>query len=352
MNVANLKEGIEIKNYPELCKVLEMPKKAGNSKKSQLKELERFVNFQQIGHSFLIKEIYATAKEKVDNRGKTSVYGDMIQLLVMDYLIESNSDTTVITRNQLLKHIHMINENYSYCSANVPSFSTYADIDEQIVYDFFNTTNNNFKSALEIALKNLRDKALIIYDTVTSVAFEQGHRVATEDERKLIVKIEKKILNELDFERLSQVRASSKWKLFQSKVSDFLKENSDILYYYTSYEITVNREHIEKDYKKLLQLALDEAEREKQKNELNAMVCKRIEANAIARKELTNSKMKRVRAQKNYIADNKKLIEILIDNDFDESIVAKVEEIKRNKGITEKFLQQLANEFGESERFN
>ena len=68
MNIENLEEGMEVKNYKELCKLLEMPVKTSNSKKSQMKELERYVDFEQKGQKIIIQEIYSQPKEKVDNR--------------------------------------------------------------------------------------------------------------------------------------------------------------------------------------------------------------------------------------------------------------------------------------------
>ena len=39
MNIENLKEGMVVKNYKELCKLLEIEPKISNSKKAQLKEM-------------------------------------------------------------------------------------------------------------------------------------------------------------------------------------------------------------------------------------------------------------------------------------------------------------------------
>ncbi|MGU8679075.1 hypothetical protein ACV3Q3_13030 [Clostridium perfringens] len=74
MEIENLTEGMEIKNYKELCSVLNIKTKAGNSKKSQLKELERYCNYIKEGNRFIIKEIYKDPKIKEDGR-KTNNLG-------------------------------------------------------------------------------------------------------------------------------------------------------------------------------------------------------------------------------------------------------------------------------------
>lgn len=68
MNIDNLKEGMIIKNYKELCKVLKIKPTGGSSKKAQLKELAMFVDYEKQGIKYLINEIYAFPKEKEDKR--------------------------------------------------------------------------------------------------------------------------------------------------------------------------------------------------------------------------------------------------------------------------------------------
>ena len=74
MRVENLHEGQIIKNYKELCDILEIkPRKSGsNSYKSQLKEFNRYFQFEKQGHKYIISKIYDNPKEKVDKRSKNS----------------------------------------------------------------------------------------------------------------------------------------------------------------------------------------------------------------------------------------------------------------------------------------
>lgn len=69
MNVDNLEVGMVLKNYKELCKVLGISSTGGNTKKKYIKELKRYVKYHQEGYKFIIDEIYAKPKEKIDNRG-------------------------------------------------------------------------------------------------------------------------------------------------------------------------------------------------------------------------------------------------------------------------------------------
>ena len=58
MRIDKLKKGMIIKNYKELCKLLEIEEKEGNSKNAQFKEMARFFRHKKIGYKLKIMEIY------------------------------------------------------------------------------------------------------------------------------------------------------------------------------------------------------------------------------------------------------------------------------------------------------
>lgn len=336
MQVENLEVGQVVKNYKVMCRLLEEDVKT--NKKGQLEDWQRYIVWRKSGNSFIIEEIFDNPLQKIDNRGKGSVFGDMIQILIMDYLIESKKPSVVITRNKLLNHIKMINKNFSYCSENVPQLSKYIDIEEKIIYDFYNSSIGNFKRTVETALNNLRDKSLIMYEQVTTVCIkDQYHRVADEEEKQIILKCEKEILNSMGFTEISKVRVSSKWLIFKSKLSKLLQEKSDIQYFYISYRITVNEEYIYEEYEDLLALTLNELDRKEYKNELNATAIERLTLNAEKRKEkaFNSGKMSKYRMRESYIGDINKLIYLLIDSGanyiIDDVANIKKEEEKRRK---------------------
>ena len=59
INISNLKEGQIIKNYKELCNVLEINKATNTTyKNKQLEELSLYCNFERKGNKYIIKEKY------------------------------------------------------------------------------------------------------------------------------------------------------------------------------------------------------------------------------------------------------------------------------------------------------
>ena len=70
MKIENLKVGQIIKNYKELCNILEIKVSAGNSKKKQLNELERYCKYHKDKNKFIIDGIYDTPLPKINNNFK------------------------------------------------------------------------------------------------------------------------------------------------------------------------------------------------------------------------------------------------------------------------------------------
>jgi hypothetical protein len=59
-----LKEGMKIKNYKQLCELIEEEVKGGNSKILQIKEIERYVCLKKRGIKYTVQEIYETPRPK------------------------------------------------------------------------------------------------------------------------------------------------------------------------------------------------------------------------------------------------------------------------------------------------
>lgn len=321
MNIENISAGQIFKNYKELCLELEEEVKAGDSKKAHLAELARYCNFEKVGHRIKIKEIYDIPIEKVENRGRSesrNIYGKLIQLLITDLLAKYKGHLS-ISRSMLLRSISMVNSNYSICGENISKLSRYIDAEEAVVYDFYNTSNSNFKNAIETALNNLMDKRIIIYDRVTKVR-EQGSvltRLATQSEKTLIAATEKKLLEELGYEKMSQVRCSKHWKTFKIRARQYLHQESNLDYYFMAYDITINDEYIKEERNNTLNLLLEQAQRTEYRDELNETVYLQLIDNAEKRKvkaSTIDTKMSKTRRNFTYIEHIKKLITLLIDS--------------------------------------
>ena len=91
INVSNISVGQTFKNYKELCNALGEQVKGGDAKKAQLKNWERYFDYEKDGHKFIIKEIYSEPKSKNDQRSlgnNVAFYIDYIEILLLNLFAE------------------------------------------------------------------------------------------------------------------------------------------------------------------------------------------------------------------------------------------------------------------------
>ena len=285
MKIENLKVGQIVKNYKELCEILnvEARKSGSNSHKAQLKDFNRYFEFEKQGHKYIIKNIYDKPKDKIDNRsnnigGNNTVFADDIEKLILNILASSKDDTVTIARGQLYKALSMCNENYLLGRSNISKLSEIIEIPKASIYEFYDNNSSKLRDTVERNLRRLRSRALITWKNTTTVAVteidielnELGepiydkrtksirhkvktiHRLADKFEEKLILKYEEETLKEMGIDTIQKVFLLGKWKYFKQQVENKLRENdTNIDYYYDSYTITFNNDSVKNYVKRL-----------------------------------------------------------------------------------------------------
>lgn len=350
MKTEKLYEGQTFKNYKELCLELEMEiKKSVDTKNAQFKELARYCKINKIGHKITIEEVYENPLPKIDNRGKDSIYGNLVQLLIADLLAQCDGHIS-ISRSKLMLTIGMVNCNYSECRELVQKLAKYTNIDEKVIYDFYNTSTSSFKSVIETALKSLMDKRVIMYNKVIKVSDKDKYstRAATEKELNLIMDIEKSTLEELGYKQISSVRVSKDWSKFKVKTKQLLQERSDIDFYFTAYDITIHEKYIIEERNELINLLLEQIKRQNSKDELNQLIYANLLLNAQKRHEkaFTSKKMGRVRIAKSYIENFEQLANLLIDKNTP-NVIHKIKAIQIEEDIfTPEMIEEMDRLFG------
>jgi hypothetical protein len=347
MNIEKIYVGQTFKNYKEMCVELEMEiKNSTNSKNSQYKELERFCIYRKSGHKIIIEEVYEHPLPKIDNN---SIYGTLIQLLITDLLAQCKGQIS-ISRSKLMLSIGMVNCNYSECRELVQKLAKYTDIDEKVIYDFYNTSTSSFKSLIETALKSLMDKRVIMYNKIIKVSDKDKYstRTATEKELNLIMDIERSILDELGYKQISSVRVSKDWKKFRLKSKQLLQENSDIDFYFTAYDITIHEKYIVEERNELMNLLLEKAKRQESKDELNQLIFANLLLNAQKRHEkaFTSKKMGKVRMVNTYLENFQQLANLLIDKNTP-NLIHKIKAVEIEEDIfTPEMIEEMDRLFG------
>lgn len=332
MNIDKLKEHQIIRNYKELCNILGVKVCNGRSKTFQLKEFERYFKYHKVANCYIIDEIYDLTKEKEDKRkdirkvSNNNKYSKHIQGLIIDLLAQSKDERVCLSVGTLLDKLGMVNDNYLVGRQNIPKLSEVINVPEENCYDFYNYTQRNLKTKLESALNGLRRRALVMwttevvlcikvpdattndYDTIqlndeakgkytgsTVVNYKTEHRKATRSEKRMVLRAENEVLEELGFYTLQGIFLAGGWKIFKEKVHKKLWEAGNIEYYYTAFEIVYNYDHIYEELSEEDKIAIKTLENEERLNKqqiLNEDICKNTIRNAKTRATRTKNKVK------------------------------------------------------------
>lgn len=280
MNIDNLQIKQTIKNYKELCDLLDWKISAGDSKKSQLKELERYCKYHKEGNKFIIDEIHNEPKDKQDNRknnkGKSADYIDDLALrLLGEFLTKGKDNNLTIGKSVLLRDVGLVNSNYSYCKQRQEKLANYLDIDKETIYDYYNSVDSMVVNNLERALKNLSNEKIIDLDTTTIVCKnkllgvnykhetyidefdEEIERIipianadiiyeeVTLEEHEIILKVEGETLDKMKVRRVTDLFATGRIKEYYNECyKQIRRELSDFNYYFKAYKITYNYDRI------------------------------------------------------------------------------------------------------------
>jgi len=262
MVMQNFIEGQTIKNYKELCKILEIPVKAGDSKKAQLKELERYCKYKKDGNKFVIEEIYNEAKEKVDNRGGNhNIFGKYIDQLLLDLFsnIKTNNKVKCFTADSLARTLGIINNNYLIAANNKNKFFWWfyheneaENINKTATLDFFKIIREKTKSAIRSSLKRLEKAGHIEYREDYIIFYRNIIRAVNDAERKIIINIENELLQEFETTKFQLQFHDSIRIEYYGKLQERVRMQFNEIFHinltnlYKGYEITLKSRDIKK----------------------------------------------------------------------------------------------------------
>ncbi|WP_047155168.1 hypothetical protein [Aneurinibacillus tyrosinisolvens] len=383
MNLQNICAGDIVKNYKELCALLGQTDRTGNSKKSQIAEWERHFKYSKSGNKFVIEEIYETPLEKEENRGGANrilPHADRMDRVLM-YILnkEETNGELFLTRNTLLKEMNMINGNYKFCDRNVKKVSTYLNIEEAIIEEFFVSTKRTFTSNIESMLNRLSSGSFLFWSKVKTVCVadaqvkrdksdklkiekrkvfdeygnmdveilvnglptgQKSFRAATDEEIEIILTVEGEVLDSMDFKDKQEVVQHGKWDEFIDQVNDILFERANIVFYYNSYKIIRNKARLQREVdENLEQWIQDEKEFTFEAISLNGNVATQMFNNLENRqkkaiKELAEGRMKsktKMRLSEDYLTHYGMLIDAFLNWGYQDIIREVRETVVKDK---------------------
>lgn len=368
MKIENLKSGMFLKNYKELCKVLEIETTGGNKKQSQLKELERHVKYHKEGNRFVIDEIYKEVKEKMDKRfdGNNTQYADDIEYLILTLLDKfkiSKDEKVGFSKNLLYSYCGLSNENYRLAKGNTLKFSQMIDMPVQTINECFEYTNNRMLKTLQRTLNRMNKQSFITWSNgYNMVMLDENNepylKVATTDDEKDILLIERSIMSEMltNTKRPNKrlIFISGKWDSFKSKTNAELKKiYPNLCYYYDSISFNYNNKDIKcalDQYKNGTKTDIKNKVNDKFSKSLDGTIKRRHEK---AKKEGLNSLLDNYKRSDEYPKEQGKIKNVLIKRDS-----KKIKEFKgeynktKVKSLQKTFYDKYSDETYEQLNFN
>lgn len=259
----NLTEGQTIKNYKELCSTLNMHQSTGATKKRQLENLRRYLEYEKSGQKFIITKIYDIPIEKKDNRiiGNRQIYVKYIETILLNYFINQNKTECNFRKKELWKMLGMINENFLLYDSDTLPIEKLQEYDGKItqwqINDFFNRVYPKLIQIAESALKNLAKRKLIIWKEVIVACYTHptyGTRMYFEvkdsEDLENILKIEYESLHELDCNNIQELffnkNKAANYKAYANIRNEKLNRKFGWNFIFKRYSIVCNREYLER----------------------------------------------------------------------------------------------------------
>lgn len=289
MNTKKLKNGMLVKNYNELCLLLDEPKKTGKGKILQLKDWSRYFDFHKVekSQSYFIDEVYTEPYPKDEFR-KDVIYSKLIQYILAERLSLEGTNEIDMTKRQLYVYLGLVNSKYINDIEKQNALKIFYEkhqndmTTEQSFYyynDFSVHTNRRLDSIIENALSSMENRKLIIrnkrYKIVEDFIVEGRKtlkmRSANSSEISIIIDITKEYLDK--HPEYSFINAYN-YKKYYNGLNKLFKERVGWNSVYQSIQIFFGEDSI----KKYVTIIGDELVEECKKNqiELNKVVVERL----------------------------------------------------------------------------
>lgn len=243
----------EIKNYRELCKLLDEPTKTGKSKQLQLKEWERFFKWHKNGNKIIIDEVLDKPLEKKDNRQingqNLSKYNALMDDLILHILQEDSyicEGKGIIFNN----YLELYTDDYDYMYKDKNDFCEKYNISSGLANTYLDKMYMILEKCFETALNRLKKQKKITWRKTYRVLENPDlDFIADDEELKRFEKIFTDTYEVLDMKPIERknLQKNDKFKNKACKLFNDKYTARDIFNFWKVYEIEIN-EKVEVDY--------------------------------------------------------------------------------------------------------
>ena len=234
INTDGIHEGMEIKNYFEMCKIIGDTPREGNSRVAQKKYWRRFFDWDNVGQKYVILDVYQDPlpEELSDN----AVYAKFFELILMAALTNCKDGVYHFFPSHLFETFGMVSSEYNNLRDEnyiELAFGENGEVDSTVsIYGARTMNRLTYKRLSDIShssLSSLDNSGLIHYKRGYALKklpwnIKGGFVTATDEQEKMILAAEQRAMNDL--------KITSKWygytsklkKAFTGKVNHYINE--------------------------------------------------------------------------------------------------------------------------------
>ena len=262
----------ELITYKEVCERLNLPYyTGGDQKKAQLKELERYIEFESVNRKWLITDIYTSPLDKeVRAVPKNSIYVKYVECVLLSHLGKQPGNEVYITKNNLWLLLGMINNNYNFYK---DKYDILQESNELMTFfevnNFYQRSNSYLSKIVDSSLSSLKRRYLIEWYKPYMISVSEDENMyqyheASVDETEKILELKRNTLLEFGFETETQLIFSN--ARIKKEYYDTLESRFKEIYgwdkVYQAYHIIYNRKNVitalPRDQIELQKLAINE----------------------------------------------------------------------------------------------
>lgn len=215
--------------YKDLCKKLDLQYVSGNQKKYQLKDLQRYLDFENVNRKLIITNIYDEVLAKETRVASNAIYVKYIECILLSCLAKQPGYKVYKTNNELYYILGMVTDKFEEyaksCNYNllVDDVIKYTD-----VVEFFERCRSNFYDILTSSLKSLENRLLIQHEKIYMICkWDNGNYIkheATDDETSKILEIKRKVMLNFGAEIEFQIYINNKTDQYYKDLDKQFKE--------------------------------------------------------------------------------------------------------------------------------
>lgn len=242
---------MEIKNYKELCSILEIKTTTGEAKQKQLRELELYCKYKKQGNKFIIEEVCYKPTLKLEDILKTSnnKYIWLLSNIIIEYLYNNPNELQEIPLIKLFGVLGMTSNNFHIGNMYKKELSQLKNVQLASIYYFYDNTRNEYKKIIERCLNGLKNRSILDWTQCKMIIDKKNKTVTKADEEtnSLIIDTQKEVLEYMGYDSMSELM---KTKTELKKFNELVSKEIGFSYFF-AYNITVGEKAIQIEYNKL-----------------------------------------------------------------------------------------------------